>query len=105
MIGYFIFAIVGKVCIFLLQKFPFSKLWVVGSWFRERGFLHDLYACDLCLGVWVFSVLAGLFRINLLESFFYLPVVSEAITGGITSILVHFIRVGYEAEYAIIEVK
>jgi hypothetical protein len=102
---YFFFCAVGRVCIFLLQKFPFHKIKFIGAWFKEGGFLHDLFACDLCLGVWVFTILSFFFQLNLLEAYFYVPVVSEFITGGITSLIVHLILHGFQAQYSIIEVN
>jgi hypothetical protein len=103
-LSYFLFLSVGRLCIFLLQKFPFYKFKFLKGLFLEGGFLHDLFACDLCLGVWVFTILSAFFRLNLLEDYFYIPVVSEFITGGITSFIAHLIRSGYQAQYSVIEV-
>lgn len=105
MIELFVYCAVGRVCIFLLQKFPFHKLQFIGRWFMEGGFLHDLFQCDLCLGVWVYTILAGLFRFNLLHEFFYFPVISELVTGGVMSFIVHLLRVGFETQFSVIEVK
>lgn len=106
MIFYFLgYGAIGRICIFFLQKFPFSKLPVVGNWFNEGGFLYDLFHCDLCLGVWVFTFLAWAFKLNLLQPIFYMPIISELITGATTSFLVHLIRVGFEAQFSVIEVK
>lgn len=104
MIAYFIYALIGRTCIFFLQRFPFSKLPGVGRMFRSGGFLHDLFACDLCLGVWVYTILAFFFSINLLEGYFYYPVISELITGSVTSLLVFLIRAGWQSEFGVIEV-
>lgn len=70
----------------------------------DGGFLHDLFACDLCLGVWTFAILSFFFKANLLQSFFYIPVLSEFITGGVTSLVVHLLRIGFQAEYGVIKV-
>lgn len=104
MIAYFIYAIVGRICVFFLQKFPFSKLPLLGKLFREGGFLHDLFACDLCLGVWVYTILAFFFSVNFLDGYFYCPVISELITGAVTSLLVFLVRAGWQSEFSVIEV-
>ncbi len=71
----------------------------------DGGFLYELFSCDLCLGVWVYWILAFMFKINIIQDFSSVPIISELITGGITSILVHLIRIGWEAKFSIIEVK
>lgn len=105
MIFYLVYGAIGRICIFFLQKFPFSKLPILGSWFNERGFLYELFQCDLCLGVWVFTFLAWAFKLNLLQPIFYMPFVSELLTGATMSLIVHLIRVGFETQFSVIEVK
>jgi len=105
MIFYFTYCAVGRICIFFLQRFPFQKLWLIGTWFQKGGFLHDLFECDLCLGVWTYWVLAFFFKLNLLQDVFYVPGLSELITGGITAFLVHVFRLGFEAKFSVIEVR
>jgi hypothetical protein len=104
MVKFFVLCLIGRLCIFLLQKFPFWKLPVIGKLWKEGGFLHDLFACDLCLGVWVYTVLACFSDVNLTMELFYVPFISEFVTGGIISFLIHLVRVGYQAEFSIIEV-
>jgi hypothetical protein len=103
-IDYIFLCLVGRVCIFLLQKFPFTKLPLIGRLWGEGGFLCDLFSCDLCIGVWVYTVLGYFFKINLLFIYFYVPVISEFITGGITSLIVFLVVRGYQAQYSIIKV-
>ena len=103
MISLLVFCIIGRVCIFLLQKFPLNKL--LPRFFSEGKFLHDLFECDLCLGVWVYWILAYPFKMNILNEYFYVPVLSELLTGGSISLLVHLIRLGWEAKFSVIEVR
>jgi len=104
MIAYFTYALIGNVCIFFLQKFPFEKLPYIGAVWKKGGFLHDLFVCDLCLGVWVYTFLAVFFSINVLETLFYTPVLSQLITGATTSLLAHLVRLGWQTKFSIIEV-
>jgi len=94
-----VFALVGKLLIFLFQKFPKPTLPIIGKLFREGRLLDDLFSCDLCLGFWVYSGLAFLFEINLLKEFFYVPFLSEFISGAIISFIIHLISAGWEAKY------
>lgn len=90
--------------IFFLQKFPFYNLPWIGKSFR-RGFLFDMFSCDLCLGVWVYSILAYIMSVNILDGWFgYIPVLSELITGITTSFVVHLLRIGWQAEYSEIRI-
>jgi hypothetical protein len=94
-----VYALVGKLIIFLLQKFPKHTLPIIGKLFREGRLLGDLFSCNLCLGFWVYSGLAFLFQINLTNEFFYIPILSEFVSGAIVAFLMHLISAGWEAQY------
>ncbi len=94
------FALIGKLIIFLLQKFPTSHLPLIGRLFEEEKFLGNLFSCDLCLGFWVFSGLSFITNVNVTgELFVYIPILSEIITGAIVSFIMHLISAGWEARY------
>jgi hypothetical protein len=97
---YVLFAIVGRLIIFFAQKFPFSKVSVIGKYFGEGRFLNDLVSCRLCLGFWIYFILASIMRINVLEGYFaYIPSFNEIVTAITTSFLVHLVNAGWDAEY------
>lgn len=98
MIEYFVFAAIGRLIIFLLQKFPFQKLPWIGNWWKEGHFLEELFSCDLCLGVWVYSILSVIYRYNIVP-YFYIPVFSWVVTGMMTSFIVHVFTNGWKALY------
>lgn len=80
-IEFLVLVLVGKLLIYLICK--------VGR-----------FECDLCLGVWVYSILSGLFQIRLLEDvYWYVPLVSELITGCVTSYLVHLLTIGFREKH------
>ncbi len=96
MTDFVIYALVGKIVIFLLQKFPKHTLPFIGKLFREGKFLEELFNCDLCLGFWVFSGLAFLFDVNIIGE---VPILSEFITGAVTTFIVHIFSVGWNSKF------
>jgi len=91
-INYFIYAVVGGVSIFFLRKFPIT----------DKIVLKIFNGCNLCLGVWVYSALAFVFRMNILQEYFYMNILSELITGAVTSLLVHLVTIGWKSEFSTI---
>lgn len=99
-LSYIVYASIGRLIIWLLQKFPFQKVLLIGKLFEDGKFLHDLFSCDLCLGFWVYTVLAYIMQIDILEGWFMpTPIVDEIFTGIITTSIVHLIRIGWQSEY------
>lgn len=92
-----IFIIIGKVSIYIVQKFPLVRD-------AKNKFLRELFDCSLCLGVWVYFIYALLFRVALFKSVFYFPVVSELATGAIISFIVYVFSVGWTELFSIIKV-
>ncbi len=95
-----IFALVGKLLIFLFQKFFTPHLPLIGGLFEEERFWGRLVSCDLCLGFWIFSGLSFITNVNVTgELFIYIPILSEVITGAIVSFIMHLISAGWNAHY------
>ena len=88
------FALVGRTLIYLIQKFP-ATTWLSKKW----KFLEDLFSCDLCLGVWVYSIINMLsFKItyyNENES----TLLGEFITGAVTSFVMHLASIGWKDKF------
>lgn len=93
-----IYAALGRLIIFVIQSFPMPKK------IKEHPFFGKLYACDFCLGVWVFSFMAFFVKIDLLTEFgfFYVPFVSEVVTGMFTSLFVHLVRLGWHTKFDVV---
>lgn len=90
---FLLYAIIGKLLIYLGQKFPP----LAESRFK---FVRNLFACDLCLGCWIYTILAAFLSVRLLQDvYFYVPVVTEVITGCATSFLVHLISIGWQEKF------
>lgn len=63
------------------------------------SYLDKLFECDLCLGVWLYFGMAWIFKLNALDWFIYIPIVSEFITGALMSTLVFLISEGWNARF------
>ena len=99
MVEFVIYALVGKIIIFLLQKFPKNSLPIIGKYlFREGRFLDKLFGCGLCLGFWIYLGLSFYFSVNLFGEI-YVPIVSEIITGAVTTFVVFIFSVGWNSEF------
>ena len=101
-VDFLVFLAIGRVAIYFLQKFPFSKLGFIGKLFREGEFFGELFRCDICLGFWVYTLLSAVTGIVIAD---IMVVISQVITGMVASLIVHLIRVGWQTEFAIIEVN
>ena len=101
------FLLVGRLVVFVLQKFPFIKIPFIGSLFEEWKFLAQLFSCSLCLGVWVYAVLGYFLRVDLVTSIFgvYILAINEIITGMIATFVVYIFEIGWNTRFGIIEVK
>jgi hypothetical protein len=100
------FLLVGRLAVFVLQKFPFRKTFI-GKHFREGKFLEQLFSCDLCLGVWCFAFMGYFLRIDFVSELFgvYVMVFNEIVTGVIASFLMHIFAIGWNTKFGVIEVK
>lgn len=105
MLKFIIFALAGKLLIYLAQKFPFAKLPFVGKLFCGDGFMAQLFSCDLCLGVWVYFLLSALSGIRILDEIIVVPIVSEFMTGAITSFITHLISLGWNTKFQVLYIE
>ena len=94
-----IYLLVGKLIIFMLQGFPFASIPLVGQLFKDGKFLYKLLSCDLCFGVWVYTVLSFWFGVNLFGEWFYIQIVSELISGAAISFFVHLVSIGWKDKF------
>ena len=83
----------GRLTIHLIQKFPLPKR------------LNEWQNCNLCSGVWVYTILSAIFRVDLLSTvfseigIFYIPFISEFFTGAVTSYLAYIFEIGFRERY------
>jgi hypothetical protein len=90
-----VFAAIGRLLVWTIQTSGPTQR--IKKWLNKE-FIDELFECDFCLGFWVFTALAFLFEINILEPL-YFPVFSEIITGQVASFVVHLARVGWTTKW------
>jgi len=80
---------VGRVLIYLVQNFANSL--------ELPNFFKKLFECDLCLGFWTYFSLVTFFNINIGN--LYIPLVSEVLTAGFLSYVVHLVVIGFKVKF------
>jgi len=96
MTQYLIFCLVGKLLLYLGQKFGHLQE-------SKVKFISDLFSCDLCLGVWVFTLLSwGTGTYLFSDIFTSYPFVMGIVTGGVTSFIMHIMTLGWKAKFEVI---
>ena len=86
---------VGKLIIYVLNKFLSDNV--------SNKFVNNLVSCEFCSGVWVYTILATVYKIYVLDDIFpYIPVVSEIVTGCIVSFTVHLLTIGWKEKFNVV---
>ena len=98
MIEYFTFALVGRLLIYLVQKFPLTDY--LSS---KSKFLDELFSCDLCAGVWVYWILGLIFKIRILDVGIF--GISEFLTACITSFVMYLVSSGWQETFGTIVIE
>jgi len=98
LIGYLL---IGRLLVFVLQKFPFHKIKFIGNLFQEGKFLKELFDCDFCLGSWCFWFLAFLIDMDFVQMMFgiQIPFFNYLITGASASFVTHVFRIGWTTKF------
>jgi hypothetical protein len=105
---YFGYLAIGKLLIWLIQMF-LPLHWFIASqkniYFRE--YLEKLFGCDLCLGVWVYFVLALIFNLNIffLDYNIVVKIITMFLTSIISAFIMHLITLGWNDKFRIMEIK
>lgn len=92
MLNWIIYAVVGRLLIFLLMKLELPQR------IKKINWLEKLHSCPLCLGVWVYVFLAFFMNIDILYSWFgfEVAVIGKIVTGCLTSYLVYVFVLGFK---------
>ena len=96
--SFLIYLFVGKLFIYLGMRFASSNN-------LTKGFIGKLFACDECLGVWVYGILSFLLGEHLFSEYFYVPFISELVTGGLSSIIIHLTSLGWKQKFEVIVIE
>lgn len=99
LVSWILFIVLGRIVTHLWMSFHLPK-WMKNDW------VEKLHSCDLCSGVWVYTILSFFMEVDLLEvvGFGYIPVIGAIITGCVISWLVHIFVLGWKAKYEIVVV-
>ena len=94
-VQFIVYVLLGKLLIYLFQKPPYLSK-------SKVNFIRELFSCDLCLGFWVYSLLAMILKVRLLEDvYLYVPLVSEFITGSIVTFATHLLTIGWREKFSV----
>ena len=96
-VEYLLYAAIGKVLVYMLQKFPLVT-WLAG----KSAVLEQLFSCGLCLGFWVYFALAFWLKVNIL---WVQPVLREIITASVTTLLVHLVSIGWVEQFGTVVIE
>lgn len=86
MLSWLLYAVVGRILIFVWQKFPLQKIKPL----QKIELIMEIHSCDLCSGVWIYSIVAWLIGI---------PPVIGFVLGAITSTVVWIFVRGLKTLY------
>jgi hypothetical protein len=86
---YLVFLAIGELLIFFGVKFAKDNE-------IKIKFFEKLLSCRLCLGVWVYTVLSAILRVQVFD-FMYVPALSELITGCVSSFMMFFFVIGWKS--------
>lgn len=67
-----------------------------------KGFIGRLLTCGLCSGFWAYTILSLLLGEIIFTDFFYVPLLSNVVTGALTSLLVHLASLGWKEQFGIV---
>jgi hypothetical protein len=96
--GYLLFLVIGRVFIFIGNKFVQQNE-------VKIKFLNRLLSCSLCTGVWVYTIMSWLLGYYVFEDWSpYVPFVSELAAGCFSSLLVYYVEHGWRSLYEVIVV-
>ena len=92
---YFAYAAIGKLLIWTVATAgPFQPVWnfLESRWPK----FQEMHECHWCIGVWVYSILACLMRVDILDNLTY-SIIGYIITGIVTSFIVQCVSFGLES--------
>ena len=71
----------------------------------QNNFIKNLLSCDLCWGFWVYGWVSFIMGEVLFRDYYYLPIFSEVVTGGISSFIVHVFVLGWKSKFEVLVIE
>jgi len=88
MIEYFWYLAVGRLWMYLIRKFPPAVRLL-----NKNKDTKELLNCDVCLGVWVYTILAKIMEISI---GYNENVFAYLVVGTVSSFLMYLIKTGWD---------
>jgi len=88
---YFAFLLVGRLFMYLFRLFPPAVRLL-----QKHEDTEKLLNCDLCLGVWTFTILAWIMNIQIIEN---TNVFGYLITGSVSSFIMFLLVRGWNQKF------
>jgi len=99
MLNWLIYAVVGRLLIFLGMRLHLPER------IENINWISQLHMCSLCMGVWIFTILAYFMGIDILNSWFGFPhiaILGEIVTGSLTSYVVWIFVAGWNSVHDVV---
>lgn len=71
----------------------------------QNSFIKKLLSCDLCWGFWVYGLVSFIMGEVLFRDYYYFPIFSEVVTGGISSFIVHMFVSGWKNTFEVLIIE
>jgi len=97
-VSFLLYLLVGKLLLFFGMEFAKGN----GI---TKGFIGRLLSCDLCGGFGLYGILSLLLGEVLFTEYFYVPILSNIITGGISSFGMHLLSLGWRLKFETITIE
>ena len=97
-VSYLLYLLVGKVLIFFGMKFAEDNE-------VKNNFIKNLLSCSLCWGFWAYGITSFAMGEVLFSDYYYFPIFSQLVTGGISSLLVFLLETGWKSYFGVIVIE
>ncbi len=91
-VEYFFYLLVGRLFIYLIRLFP-----PIVRLLERYEDTEKLLNCDLCLGVWTYTILSGIMNIQIIEN---MNIFGYLLTGSVSSFIMYLVVKGWNQEYS-----
>jgi len=84
---YFLFLLVGRLFIYLMRLFP-----PIVRLLEKHEDTKKLLNCDLCIGVWTYTILSGIMNIQIIDN---MNIFGYLLTGSVSSFIMYLVVEGW----------
>ena len=88
---YFAYLLVGRLLMYLLRLFPLAVQLA-----EKHEDTEKLLSCDLCLGVWTYTILSGIMNIQIMMD---MNIFGYLLTGSVSSFIMYLFVEGWNQRF------